>query len=236
MFGIKQELKMSVSESAMQAFRGKYRKAISPKYNGYYHMAIVFIVAMSVIVFALIQIDKASVSQWLVFPLVIILVNFAEYFAHRWLGHQKTWYAKLFYQRHTVDHHGFFLPEHMEYQSVQDWRVILFPIYLIFAFVLGLILPIGYVLNEHVSLNVAYIYSAAGITGYLFYETMHFSYHLPKNSFVYRLFSSVPGWKLMRTTHILHHRHSNMDKVNFNITLPIFDILLGTFYIEDIAE
>ncbi len=74
--------------------------------------------------------------------------------------------------------------------------------------------------------------AVGGIAGYLFYEVMHFSYHLPGGSFVER----VPVWKQLRQLHNLHHRPELMGQKNFNITLPIFDVLLGTLYWESMTQ
>ncbi|WP_299728351.1 hypothetical protein [uncultured Endozoicomonas sp.] len=133
-----------MNHSAMEAFRSNYRLAITPGYNGWLHMFSVVAVGLLVIIFSLFQLQSVSTLEWFVFPVTMLAVNFAEYCAHRWLGHQKTNIGKLFYQRHTGDHHSFFLEDAMDYQSVRDWRVVLFPVYLIFAFIIGLILPGGY--------------------------------------------------------------------------------------------
>lgn len=224
------------STDTMQRFRYTYRENISPNYNGWIHMLSVLTVGLCVIGYALSQLNHASFQEWLVFPLTMLAVNFAEYYAHRWLGHKKTQYGKLFYQRHTGDHHSFFLDTAMAFESVRDWRVVLFPVYLIFAFIIGLVLPIGFILYHTVSPNCAYLYSAAGITGYLFYEVMHFSYHIPKEHKAASIFGLIPGWKYLRNTHVLHHKRDKMQEANFNITLPIFDIALGTLYWEPIQK
>ncbi|PVZ66795.1 sterol desaturase family protein [Pelagibaculum spongiae] len=219
-----------MSAEAMQAFRSKYRTQISQRYSGWLHMGFVSVVGIAVIVYALSQVLDSSWMQWLAFPLTMLGVNFAEYCAHRWLGHRKTSIGKMFYQRHTGDHHSFFLESAMDYQSVADWRVVLFPGYLIIAFLVGLVIP-GFLLLDYLfSSNVGFIYAAAGISGYLFYEVMHFSYHIPQGHWVQKIFLMVPGWKQMRHTHVLHHRRDKMGHANFNITLPIFDWLLGTLY------
>lgn len=211
---------------AMLKFRSKYRSNISSLYSGYLHMLFVLSVGVAVVAFSLYQVDDALWTQWLVFPLTMLVVNFAEYAAHRWLGHRKTKFGKLFYQRHSGDHHTFFLPQAMPYESTNDWRVVLFPGYLIIAFLVGLVLPGGYLLMTLVGDNVAYIYGAAAICGYLFYEVMHFSYHLPNGSIV----EKIPGWKQLRQLHVEHHRRDIMADKNFNITLPIFDVLFGTLH------
>jgi hypothetical protein len=222
--------------AAMTKFRQQYRAGIATSYSGWVHMITVLAVGLGVIIYALFQLQSASLLEWLVFPLTMLMVNFAEYCAHRWLGHTKTQYGKLFYSRHTGDHHSFFLDHSMNYQAVRDWRVVLFPVYLIFAFLFGLILPTAYLLSELFSMNAAYIYGAAGITGYLFYEVMHFSYHTPRGHWVEKMFLVIPGWAALRHLHVLHHKREKMAEINFNITLPIFDVLLGTLFWQSIVE
>lgn len=114
----------------------------------------------------------------------------------------------------------------MPFQSSRDWRVVLFPAWLIYVFLCGLIIPGWLLLNALVSANVAWLYALGAIGGYLFYEVMHFSYHLPAGSFVER----TPLWWRLRHLHQLHHERERMAACNFNITLPVFDWLLGTLY------
>lgn len=221
---------------AMAKFRANYRHDIKASYNGWLHMLSVLAVGLAVIIFSFSQLASVSVFEILVFPMTLLVVNFAEYYAHRWLGHRKTRYGKLFYSRHTGDHHSFFLEHAMDYQGIRDWRVVLFPVYLIFAFLFGLILPGAYVLTEFVSLNAAYLYAAGGISGYLLYEVMHFSYHIPRGHWAEKIFLVIPGWKALRHLHVLHHKREKMGEANFNITLPIFDLLLGTLFWQPMAE
>lgn len=89
----------------MNKLREKYRASIGQFYSGWLYMLFVLTVGISVIVYAILQTHQASWVEWLVFPVTMLFVNFAEYFAHRWLGHKKTKYGKLFYQRHSGDHH-----------------------------------------------------------------------------------------------------------------------------------
>jgi hypothetical protein len=222
--------------AAMTKFREHYREGIANGYSGWVHMLTVLAVGLGVIIYSLLQLQTVSWMEWLVFPAVIVLVNFAEYYAHRWLGHRKTQFGKLFYSRHTGDHHSFFLEHAMNYEAVRDWRVVLFPVYLIFAFLFGLILPVSYLLSEMFSMNIAFIYAFAGISGYLFYEIMHFSYHIPRGHWAEKIFLYIPGWLALRHLHELHHKRDKMAEVNFNITLPIFDFLLGTLFWQPIAE
>lgn len=190
-------------------------------------MLFVLSVGVFVIVYSITQVQDASWGEWLVLPVTMLGVNFSEYFAHRWLGHKKTKYGKLFYQRHSGDHHTFFLQDDMPYESSRDWRVVLFPGYLIIAFLLGLVIPVGWLLLHLDLTNSAYMYAIGAIGGYLFYEVMHFSYHLPEGSFVER----TPIWRELRQLHVEHHKRDLMTEKNFNITIPIFDWILGTYHL-----
>lgn len=213
-----------------EQFRLQYRSTIGESYNGWRHMLTVALVALSVIIFSCLQLSNVTLMEWLVLPATLLLVNFAEYAAHRWLGHKKRAFAKLFYDRHTGDHHHFFIDPMMDFVTNRDWRVVLFPSYLIFAFLLGICLP-GFLLLENIySNNAAYLYVAGGISGYLLYEVLHFSYHIPAGHHWERALKCLPGWLALRHLHVLHHDPRLMKKVNFNITLPIFDWCFATFY------
>jgi hypothetical protein len=228
-------LVMSVmNEKAMWAFRKQYRSTISRRYFAWLHMLSVAVVGLTAISYALAQLEQPDGSDYLVLLISVLMVNFAEYCAHRWLGHRKTKIGKLFYQRHSGDHHSFFLEGAMGYESNRDWRVVLFPVYLIFAFILGLALPGAYILHQLFGINAAAFYVVGTLGGYLLYELMHFSYHLPGGHWLEKLFGYVPGWRTLQNSHRLHHRRDRMHNSNFNITLPVFDLLLGTLdYSED---
>jgi hypothetical protein len=210
------------------AFRARYRAAVSPRYSGWLHMFSVALTGCAVIAVAQHQISAPTLAEWLCLPLSLLLVNWGEYVAHRWLGHRKTRIGRLFYKRHTGDHHSFFIESAMPYESTRDWRVVLFPAWLIWVFLLFLILPGVWLLNTYWSANAAAFYAAGAIGGYLFYEVMHFCYHLPAGSFMER----TPLLKQLQQLHRLHHRRDLMAARNFNITLPVFDVLLGTLYWE----
>jgi len=58
------------------------------------------------------------------------------------------------------------------------------------------------------------------------YEWMHLSYHLPRNSFVGR------RWivRLLRRHHATHHHPPLMQAWNFNVTIPLWDLVRRTIY------
>lgn len=210
-----------------QQFRQEYRRSINPNYSGIRHCAMVVIIGIAACFFCVSFIENPSLTDWIAVPVAIVLVNFAEYFAHRWLGHKKTKLGRFFYQRHTGDHHSFFVEHDMNFESTRDWRVVLFPTYLIAIFIIFL-LPVAMGIAAIISNNSAALFAVTALLAYMSYEILHFSYHLPTASRAYKWACCIPGWLLLRQSHALHHNRQIMQSVNFNITLPLFDYLLGT--------
>ena len=165
--------------------------------------------------------------EWLAMPLTLLFFNFGVYMVHRHLGHHKKSFARMFYARHAGDHHSFFAPGHMTYDSARDWRVILFPAWLIVLHTVVITLPVWWLL-EQFDANVAGLFGGCLVLGYLTYEVFHACEHLPPENPVTRL----PWIRQMRRLHELHHRRELMQERNFNIVFPLMDYLFGTLYWE----
>jgi hypothetical protein len=133
----------------------------------------------------------------------------------------------MFYARHAGDHHSFFAPGHMTYDTARDWRVILFPAWLIVLHTVVITLPVWWLL-EQFDANVAGLFGGCLVLGYLTYEVFHACEHLPPENPVTRL----PWIRQMRRLHELHHRRELMQERNFNIVFPLMDYLFGTLYWE----
>ncbi|RBH39897.1 SRPBCC family protein, partial [Pseudomonas sp. MWU13-2860] len=143
--------------------------------------------------------------EWLSVPLTLLFFNFGVYMVHRHLGHHKKTFAKLFYARHAGDHHSFFTPGQMTYDGARDWRVILFPAWLIVVHSLLFALPLWALLRLWNG-NVAALFASCTLLGYLAYEVFHACEHLPANHPLARL----PWVRQMRRLHELHHRRELM--------------------------
>jgi len=208
------------------AFRERYRAGISPRYSGPLHALWVASVGIMTMVFAATQLHDVAAVEWLVLLFTLLLGNIGEYSIHKKLGHQKlSGPAKLFYQRHTGDHHSFFTEHHMLWSSTRDWRVVLFPGWLILV-VIGVIgLPGYFAFGSLVSANAGALWLAGIVGTYLLYELVHFSDHLPDGHWLHRL---VPGLSTMAALHRMHHDRSQMTDVNFNLTFPLTDLVMGT--------
>lgn len=210
-----------------EGFRARYRADIHPLYNPWLHGAFVLLFGGLAIGGFWSTVHQVQPLQWLAMPLTLLFFNFAVYRVHRHLGHHKKSFARMFYARHAGDHHSFFAPGHMTYDSARDWRVILFPAWLIVLHTVVITLPIWWLLKQF-DANVAGIFGGCLVLGYLTYEVFHACEHLPPESPVTRL----PWIRQMRRLHELHHRRELMQERNFNIVFPLMDYLFGTLYWE----
>jgi hypothetical protein len=212
-----------------QAFRDRYRADIHPRYNPWLHGAFVLLFGVLAIGGFWSTVHQVRPLEWLTVPLTLLFFNFGVYLVHRHLGHHKKSFARMFYARHAGDHHSFFAPGHMTYDNARDWRVILFPAWLIVIHTVVFTLPAWWLFKQ-VNANVAGLFGGCLVLGYLMYEVFHACEHLPPDNPVTRL----PWIRQMRRLHELHHRRELMQERNFNIVFPLMDYLFGTLYWEPV--
>ena len=210
-----------------QDFRNRYRAAVHPLYNPWLHGAFVLIFGLLAIGGFWSTVHQVTPLEWLAVPITLLFFNFGVYKVHRELGHHKKSFARMFYARHAGDHHSFFAPGSMTYDSARDWRVILFPAWLIVVHTVIITLPLWWLLGRF-DTNVAGLFGGCLVLGYLTYEVFHACEHLPPGNPVTRL----PWIRQMRRLHELHHRRELMQERNFNIVFPLMDYLFGTLYWE----
>ncbi|WLI15071.1 SRPBCC family protein [Pseudomonas sp. FP603] len=210
-----------------EAFRARYRADIHPLYNPWLHGAFVLLFGLLAIGAFWSTVHQVQLLEWLAVPLTLLFFNFGVYVVHRHLGHHKKRLARMFYARHAGDHHSFFTPGHMAYDSARDWRVILFPAWLIVLHTLVITAPAWWLLAQ-LNGNIAGLFGGCMVLGYLTYEVFHACEHLPPANPLTRL----PWIRQMRRLHELHHRRERMQERNFNIVFPLMDYLFGTLYWE----
>jgi hypothetical protein len=176
------------------------------------------------IAFASSRVAAPRVVEWLAVPVTLIVANLGEYWGHRGPMHRPRRGFGLVFQRHTRQHHRFFVHVAMAYDSARDFKMVLFPPVLLVFFFGGIALPIGLVLFLVASSNIAWLYVASVMAYYLTYEWLHFAHHLPATSPIARL----PWMAALRRHHTLHHDPKQMGTCNFNITFPLCDWVFGT--------
>ncbi len=206
------------------AFRDELRATWSPSYSGVVHFAFTSSVALAGIAYALTLIHAPTFRDWLTVPVTFLYANAVEYFGHKGPMHHRTPGVGLVFKRHTLEHHRFFTHVRMDFDTQRDVKMVLFPPVLIIFFFGIFALPSGLLLRALFGQNVAGLFVATAMAYFLSYEWLHFSYHLPADTFVGRL-GIV---KVLREHHLRHHEVAKMTKGNFNITFPVCDAIFGT--------
>ena len=214
-----------------EGFRARYRAGISRWYNAWLHGGFVLVFGLVVLAFLIGRIHALRAWEWLAIPVGLLVFTWGEYTVHRTFGHYKQRIGSLFYKRHTGDHHSFFVETMMPYEQARDWRVIFFPAWLIVVYCAAGVLPAYFVLARF-NPNVAALFAATLLAGYLTYEFFHSCEHLPPGHWLAKL----PWIRHMRQLHRLHHRRELMQTHNFNLVFPLMDWLHGTLHWEPIDD
>jgi hypothetical protein len=211
-----------IYRTAVHKYRREYRASIPTNYSATYHLAVINGVTLCGLLLARYAIGDLLLLryQWPLIALTVLLCNAGEWYTHRYDLHRKQGYT-----RHANQHHRFFTERMMSYDTLEDGHVIFFPVtepprLLILA--LGLASPV-YLLGSAVA--AAAVFSTL-LCYYWSYEWLHLAYHAPPNSWL----GSLPGLSLLREHHRRHHTQSLMGHYNFNITVPLTDWVMGTYY------
>lgn len=206
--------------------REKLRRELAEQrgfYSPFLHLAITTVSSLALIVAGVVILE--GVRPWEVaFAFgVLLLANATEWRLHRDVLHKRTWFAPVLYDRHTPQHHMIYITEDMAVRSRREWRLVLVPSYAALLAFVGLtpILAALWLLGQH---NLAAIFVIVSMAYIVTYEWMHLAYHQPENSFV----GSLRLVRVLRRHHALHHDPQLMQRWNFNVTLPLWDLVRGT--------
>jgi hypothetical protein len=219
------ELASSPMSERQRQYRANYRQRVSGWYNGYLHIAIIYVIGFTALYIYIANLDRVTPLEWLTVPLTFLFCNFFEWWLHRYVMHRPSQSAvfRAVYNRHTLMHHQFFTDREMRFADHLDYRVTFFPPYALAAFTL-MSIPGAIVLGLLFGANVGWLFIATTTSVYLIYEFMHFCCHVDENAFV----RHMPFVNTLRRHHIAHHAQSIMMERNMNLTFPIMDWAFGT--------
>lgn len=220
---------MSALPPHVARFRRDFRaRGIGPRYSGWAHLACTSVGSLAAIAACIGLVQDVALVEWSVLPATFLFANWVEYVAHRGPMHRlrRVPGLDLLYRRHTMQHHHFYTHDAMTCESTRDFKMILFPPFIVVLLFGGVALPVAYLLYLATTSNAALLFVATIMAYYLSYELLHLAYHLPPDSRVGRL----PGMARLRAHHTAHHDLGLMSRCNFNITFPICDRLYGTLH------
>jgi hypothetical protein len=213
----------SMSER-QQDFRQRYMAQIHPRYSGVIHIAVIYIVGLTVIF----ECARRMVNvrwEWLLVIPVFVVSNLFEWWIHKYVMHRlvDVWALRAIYDRHTRQHHQYFSDNEMTVEATREWRIIFFPWRALFSF-MALGIPFALLLAWLTNPNAGYVLMATIVGQYLIYETFHFCCHVHDNWFV----RNAPFVNTIRRHHTAHHNMGIMMRVNMNLTFPVADWFMGT--------
>jgi Fatty acid hydroxylase len=209
----------------LQAFREAYRERVTPWYNGYFHIFIVYATGAAAFYIYVSHIHDVKPFEWLMIPFAFLVANGFEWYLHKYIMHRPPSFKPLrtVYLYHMIDHHQFFTDDDMQFRDHMDWRITVFPPYALTIFILTAT-PFAFLFGYLISPNIGWLFMCVVTAMYLLYEFIHFCCHLEENWFV----RNCPLINSMRRHHTAHHNQRLMMEVNMNVTFPIIDWLLGT--------
>ncbi|WP_437570012.1 sterol desaturase family protein [Sorangium sp. So ce542] len=167
--------------------------------------------------------DAVEAVELLAVPATLLLAFAFEWWAHRSVLHRRAPLLGVLCERHEREHHLAFTADDMALRSARELWLVLTPPYSALL-VLALLLPLAAGAALLLSRDAALLGLATAMAFFVGYEWLHLAYHLPAESPVYR----VPGLARLREHHRRHHDPRLMKRWNFNVTVPVFDIVHGT--------
>ena len=169
---------------------------------------------------------RARPLDWALAPIFFVVANFIEWMVHRHPMHHPQ-PPRFMYANHTLLHHLAFTDGNMPITRPAELGLVMMPWYtMIGLFVLAS--PIMVLAGFLRGPGLAGVFLLAAVAYFLMYETLHALYHLPSET-LDRL--AVGKWRLfrrMQAHHAHHHVLGRMAHVNFNVTIPLMDVVLGT--------
>jgi Fatty acid hydroxylase superfamily len=194
-------------------------------YSPGWHAARTLALALGICLVGVYLARGSAAGDWLFLPVFLVAFNALEWAVHGGpMHHPRT--PRLLYHNHTLIHHRAFHHDQMAIADPRELGLIMMPWYTM----LGLFViasPVALAAGLLRGAGVAGVFYIAAVAYFLLYETLHALYHMPP-ALLRRLHLAGRLFTAMQAHHTHHHRLDRMTFVNFNVTFPLMDWLLGT--------
>lgn len=212
-------------------FRAERLAAIPRWYSPYGHLAGTLGVGVLATAIAVSHLHAIRWTHCIVVPLMLVFANFFEWWAHKNVLHRPRWPFGILYEKHTPLHHRIYRWEDMAMRDVREFAFVLIPA----RGVLGIVVsasPLALALGLVFGPNVGWLALLTQSLYVVAYELTHLCYHLPPSHPVQR----VPLVRRLSAHHARHHDPALMARWNFNVTLPLADLVLGTMLPKEVID
>ncbi len=163
-------------------------------------------------------------------PPMLLFLNGFEWWLHKDVLHRRMPPVFL-YERHTLDHHMLLRWDDMAIRDAAELYHVLLPVRAI-ALLALITVPLASIVALLFGAHAAWLYLGLEGMYVALYELTHLSYHLPADH-------PIAGLRFMRRLaehHARHHDPRIMRRWNFNVTIPLADLLLGTRAPRELVE
>jgi len=201
----------------------RLRETVPSWYSGTLHLAILHVMGFWGVAWCISLLDQASLWEWMLVPVFFVFANWFEWWIHKGPLHEPTRGLYFAYQGHTLTHHVVYTEDSMDMEGPRELLFVLFPPWLL-PVLLVINTPLVLALAYFGSANLAFLFYASAIAYHLVYEWFHLLHHLPAAWPI----SQRPTVRWLRRHHARHHNLRLMNKGNFNVSFPLWDLLLGT--------
>lgn len=208
--------------------RKKILDTIPNWYRPLPHAIIPSLLGILIIIACMFSISNIQWTSFFCIPIALLILFIFEWLVHKYILHGKQPLLGQIYKLHELSHHVIYTHEKMAMEDDKELYFIMMPPYAILL-VFGLISPLAFGIGMIFGSNVAGLILIISMLFFLSYEWLHFSYHQPVTSFIGR--SRII--RKLRRLHRKHHDPRLMKKWNFNVTIPVFDLIIGTYYRKD---
>lgn len=200
--------------------------AIPQGYSAGRHIAQTLLLSTVIVSGALYLAREAAPLDWLLLPAFWVAGNFIEWAFHKGPMHRPT-KARILYVNHTLVHHRAFLHDTMPVRNFREFGLILMPWYTMML-LLVLASPIAALAWAWRGPGAVGIFYLFAMGYFLSYEVLHGLYHVPE-AFAQKLgLHKNRVFQFLKAHHAHHHRLDRMSHSNFNVTIPLWDKLMGT--------
>jgi len=199
---------------------------IAAGYSPWRHMALTLALALLLATGGLALAARARASDWMLLPVFLVIANLIEWMVHRNPMHRPL-RPRIMYRNHAQLHHLAFTDGHMVIGPTRDLGLIMMPWYTMLGlFVLASPMMVVAGLLRGPGLAGVFLLGAVGY--FLCYELLHALYHLPDAVLDRAGVGRLRAFRRLQAHHRHHHILGRMAAVNFNVTVPLWDRLLGT--------
>jgi hypothetical protein len=158
--------------------------------------------------------------HWILLPVFWVVSNFFEWGIHRFPMHRPL-RPRILYRNHALIHHNAFAGTDQEIRATGELSLVMMPWYtLVMVFLMAS--PVAVVAALVGGRALAGVFLIGAVSYFLLYEVIHTLHHLPGHLVGDGLLARL------RAHHHHHHQLERMAHVNFNVTFPLADRVLGT--------